>query len=77
MCIEFENLLRSELSSGKFPPPQQKVKFIINGTQAFFFQIVTYRLSGWIGSNEAAEEELAEYITTWLSADFNKSNSNS
>jgi len=67
-CLEQENLIisiieKAEFNSRDAPHP---ASFYGRGAQAFFFQIVGYRVSGWINSDREAEETLQNYLEVWL-----------
>ncbi len=45
---------------------EKKPAFLARGGQAFFFQVVTYRVNGWIRSDAQARTDLSEYLKAWL-----------
>lgn len=68
-CSEQENLIAqlieklAKMTANSASTPQ----FFARGSQAFFFQIVGYRINGWIGSDEEAQKALMDYLEVWFS----------
>lgn len=67
-CFEQENLIISIIEEAEFSPNNatHTAKFYGRGAQAFFFQVVGYRISGWIDSDKEAEKTLQNYLDVWL-----------
>jgi len=68
-CLSFEEILGNVLNSGQpdaANSPEHDTDFLVNGMQAFFLQIVIYRMSGWIKNDEQADQQLRRYLDRWL-----------
>lgn len=72
-CFEQENLIISIIEEAEFSPNNSAhtAKFYGRGAQAFFFQVVGYRISGWIDSDKEAEKILQNYLAVWLQSPVN------
>ena len=69
-CLDQENLI-VKLIENKNNPLNDKTrsaKFYGRGSQAFFFQTVSYRINGWIDSDNEAQNTLRDYLNAWLEA---------
>jgi len=69
-CLGSERILGDILlqakNDGTFDAELQ-TEFLVDGMQAFFMQIVIYRMAGWIGDDDAqAEQRLRRYLNRWL-----------
>ncbi len=67
-CLEQENLIVKLIEESKFTSTDntRTAKFYGRGAQAFFFQVVSYRINGWIENDEIARVTLSDYLHAWL-----------
>jgi len=67
-CFEQENLIINIIENAEFSSTDatRTARFYGRGAQAFFFQVVGYRISGWIDSDKEAEKTLQNYLAAWL-----------
>jgi len=67
-CLEQENqIIRIIENAGIVSnDATHAAKFYGRGAQAFFFQVVGYRINGWIDSDQEAETALQNYLDVWL-----------
>jgi len=70
-CFEQENAVIDIIARSGFRSidARHPAKFYGSGAQAFFFQMVSYRINGWIDSDRDAENTLRDYLDTWLHQD--------
>ncbi|MEP3244659.1 MAG: TetR/AcrR family transcriptional regulator [Sneathiella sp.] len=66
-CESFEETLTDCLEREKSQKQcDVDARLLAEGAQAFFLQIVTYRIAGWIKDDEAAQQKFKSYLKVWL-----------
>ncbi len=68
-CLKLEeilgDILRAEHAGGS-GFSRAEAELLLGGMQAFFLQIVTYRMAGWIRDDDHGEQRLLQYLARWL-----------
>ncbi|MCG8493634.1 MAG: TetR/AcrR family transcriptional regulator [Sneathiellales bacterium] len=65
-CQQFEDSLAAYLIEEEIEDENISVGLMTSGVQAFFLQILTYRVAGWIETDQAAREKFRAYLDVWF-----------